>query len=101
MHAFQYANYNTVGAVLGVIMVLWLILYVYIQFTHKEGFASAKAVEVQKHAMKVFNDTGGRATYAQYKAAVPHADPVQFTDTRGLWSAGQLTPERVEAAEHA
>jgi hypothetical protein len=88
---------------LTIILAILIIWYVIRQCARSkcEGFTvSARSREIQEKAKTVFDRTAGAATYTEYKSAVPSADPVQFSDTRSLWAKGQLTPEKVEAAEH-
>lgn len=60
----------------------------------REGFVSERARAVHAASAAVF--AGGDATYSEYKKRVPGADPVQYSDVRGLARAGALTPRAVE-----
>lgn len=62
----------------------------------RENFVSPKAQEVHDRAQEVFADGGGDARYSEYKKRVPGADPVQYSDVRRLFKAGQMTPAEVE-----
>jgi hypothetical protein len=66
--------------------------------TGREKFVSKHARRVHAGAQKVFAEGGGDAPYSRYKAAVPGADPVQYTDVRALHLGSRLTPEAVQAA---
>jgi len=60
-----------------------------------EGF---EAGAVSDAARELFASTNGKATYTEYKAAVPAADPVVYTDVKQLWAQGRLSPETVRQA---
>ncbi len=60
-----------------------------------ERFASKRARQITDTASELFTRTGSDS-YSAYKKAVPGADPVQFSDVRGLWLNGKLTPQNVD-----
>ena len=64
-------------------------------YARKSTFVSKEAREVTTEAREVFSK-GGHASYSAYRARVPQADPVQYSDVRQLWYAGQLTAENVQ-----
>ena len=65
-------------------------------FCKHEKFASKQAHVIHDSARQIFEANGGDATYSQYKNTVPGADPVQYSDVRGLFRAGKMTPTAVE-----
>lgn len=60
----------------------------------REGFASDPAPSVYNAARELFASNSA-ATYSEYKAIIPGADPVQFADIRKLWLSGQLSLDNV------
>lgn len=62
----------------------------------KDKFASQRAHEVYDKSKTVFEKTKGKATFSEYKTAVPEAEVVLYTDARNLWKKGELSPERVQ-----
>lgn len=62
-----------------------------------EGFAADPAPEVHRAVQELFQSNKA-ATYSDYKAAVPGADPVQYADMRRLWLANRLTVDAVRQA---
>lgn len=86
---------NAIYAAVIVVLVLILICAVRGGGFGRERFASERAREVTRKAQELFTRNGD-VSYSNYKAAVPGADPVQFSDVRGLWKGGRLTPEAVD-----
>ena len=95
----NFAGSSSVAAV--VVFIIIIVLAGCMHSPCTEKFVTEKSIQVQKNAKQLFDSTSGRATYSQYKSSVPGADPVQFSDTRKLWAAGNLTPEQVEASERS
>jgi hypothetical protein len=62
----------------------------------KDRFVSQRAQDVAQRSRELFDRTAGGATYSDYKAAVPGAEAVLYSDTRALWRSGALSPERVQ-----
>jgi hypothetical protein len=63
----------------------------------RERFTSDHAPGVYKAARELF-ENNSNATYSDYKAAIPEADPVQFADVRKLWISGHLSLDAVRRA---
>jgi len=61
----------------------------------RDTFVSEKARTVHRAASELFSEKNN-ATYTEYKKRVPGAEPVQYTDVRGLYAGGRLTPEEVQ-----
>jgi hypothetical protein len=80
------------------VLVIAAIYYLVKKFgASKEGFASQEAQKVCDRSRELFEKTGGKATYSEYKTAIPSAEAVLYTDTRNLWRKGSLTPESVQS----
>jgi hypothetical protein len=79
----------------GLIAVLML-LAIYYSMRKKESFVSEKAQKVYERSREVFEK--GDATYSEYKSHIPEADPVLYTDVRGLWKERRLSPSAVQKA---
>jgi hypothetical protein len=62
----------------------------------KDRFVTQRARDIYSSSREVFDRTSGGASYSQYKAAVPGAEAVLYSDTRALWRSGALSPERVQ-----
>jgi len=63
----------------------------------RDRFVSPRAHEVFRGTQAVFDQTGGNATYSEYKARMaPGVDAVVYSDLRSLWKSGGLTPEAVQ-----
>jgi hypothetical protein len=79
------------------VLVIALIYYLVKKFgKSKEGFVTKDAQKVFDRSRELFEKTGGKATYSEYKTAIPTAEAVLYTDTRDLWRKGSLSPESVQ-----
>ena len=91
---------NAIEVALVVLIAIVLIYYlcrfvVSMRPGHRDRFVSSQARVVAARAREVFADGGG-SQYTKYRAGVPDADPVQYSDVRRLWREGRLTPENVQ-----
>jgi len=87
---------NQTIAIIIVILILafyWLV----IRKGSKEGFASARAHQVYDKSRELFDKSSGKASYSEYKQAIPSAEAVLYTDTRNLWKKGTLSPDNVQS----
>lgn len=85
----------------GVVVVLLVILVAAAArwsgvFGRREGFVSPRAQEVYNRSTALFTTKADGVSYADFRGAVPGADPVTYSDVRGLWRRGALTPEAVQ-----
>ena len=80
-----------------VILAIALIYYLALWLGQaRDGFASQRAHEVYDRSRAVFEKTGGKATFSEYKTVVPAAEAVLYTDARNLWKRGELSPEKIQ-----
>lgn len=78
--------------------IVLVVAFLIVWHRSRDGFVSQRAREVRDASAELFAKTKGAATYGEFRAAIPDADPVVYTDTRDLWRAGRLTPENVQHA---
>jgi hypothetical protein len=95
---FRPVGATTVAVV--VLLTVCLVCYVARRLAagRREGFSPERVAEVYTGSRGVFDETGGKASYSEYKTRVPDADPVLYNDMRRLWKAGDLTPRTAERA---
>jgi hypothetical protein len=62
----------------------------------RDGFVSKRAQEVYQASQELFSRTGGNASFSEFKTVAPGAEAVLYTDARGLYKQGRLSPEAVE-----
>ena len=89
---------DAVTVALVVILAILIIYYLssWLSRGTRDRFASQRAQEVYRGSQEVFKQSGGNATYSEYKSAVPNTDPVVYNDTRALWKKGNLSAEAVQ-----
>jgi len=63
----------------------------------REKFTGDPSLKVFQAARDLF-ESNPHATYSDYKAQIPGADPVQYNDVRNLWLSRRLTPATVRQA---
>jgi hypothetical protein len=89
---------TTTWLLAAVLVVVAIVVIGYVK-RRREGFASQRAQEVFQASNELFGRTTGGATFSDYKTAVPGpVDAVQYSDIKGLWKRGSLTPDTVQAA---
>lgn len=83
--------------VVAVIAVLWAARR---SGSRREPFTPQQVQAVHSTAQELFGAKGGGLTYSEYKTGAAErgqtVDPVLYTDVRGLYQAGRLTPGEVE-----
>ena len=88
------------GALLAVVICA-LVAIIWFVFRRRGGkrerFASARAHEVASRAQELFS-ANDNLTYSEFKAALPGAEPVLYTDVRNLWRKSRdLSPDAVQS----
>lgn len=76
-----------------------LLLYAVVRWyrDRRDHFASQRAQEVYEKSRELFDRTGGRASYSEFKTVVPApVDAVQYSDIRHIWRGGRMSAEAVE-----
>lgn len=79
-----------------VLIIAMAVYYLTSSRSPRENFVSEKAREIHAGARELFDKKAGNVSYSEFKAAIPSAEAVLYTDTRNLWKSGQLTPESVQ-----
>lgn len=90
------SSYLVTALAVAAVLVLIYVAAKLLRAGQKSNFVSQRAQEIYRDSKEYFDRAGDGASYSEFKAATPGADPVLYHDVRGLWKGGALTPEAVE-----